>query len=272
MSQQEMAERAHSLISGSKIVRFMCCPSSINKDERDLIDTSPKTAAKEGEKAHDFAEQCLLHGEEALAECRNKLMRSGAMAYREFIRSQARDESGISTERFVCMGYNFGLPNNAIGGYYDAMYEDKNFLHLFDYKFGFHIVEPNTPQLTFYVLARLMGEAFDQGELPFGTTEIKGAVKELVGRRVMKQSIIQPKRKDGIVHTYELSMSELFAFIDKMWKAVDGYCESNGRFVPEQTIGNEYCKYCEKRLFCKNAMIDPSVMDAAPKFKFARRE
>ena len=274
MSQQEMAERAHSPISGSKIERFLCCPTSFHKDERDLPDTSPKNAAKEGERAHDLAEQCLLTGEDAVADCRNSLMRSGAIAYRNFIRANAsEDDSRITTEQFVCMGANFGLPPQYIGGYYDAMYDGDETLHLFDYKFGFHVVEPNTRQLTFYILAKLMTDMWNKDHsLPFGIREICEACADEASRRTFKQSIIQPKRKDGIAHTYELSLIELKQFAIDLWDSVGRYVDSP-RFLEKDTKPNAYCKYCEKRLFCPN--VDRGVLDldpnVAPKFHFERK-
>lgn len=254
----EVIIRPHSPISGSRIVRFLACPTSFYKTEKDLIDTSPKTAAIEGERAHDLAEKTLLEGESALEGCRNKLMIEGARIYSTFIRSMFRDISHITTERFVCMGDSFGFAEDSyIGGYYDALGVDRGrkLLWVFDYKFGFHVVEPNTPQLTFYILAILLKASKEiHLEFPIWKDEICEYIDTYYKDWTFKQTIVQPKRKDEAIHTYELSVDELKEFVRKMCDAVEIY-QDNQAFDDSTCHGNKLCQYCEKRLFCKKSPV-----------------
>jgi hypothetical protein len=140
-----------------------------------------------------------------------------------------------------------------IGGYYDAFYEDETSIHAFDYKFGMHVVEPDTPLLTFYILAKALDSMWDNGLLPVWRDEIKTAVYDWIGARSIRQSIIQPKRTDGAIHTCVLSMEEIGDFIDKMCDSVEIYSDV-GRFDQSLTRENEYCRYCNKRNICSRAI------------------
>lgn len=248
----DMENRGHCPISGSKIHRFFECPTSFWPTPGDLPDTQSR-AAVEGERAHGYAEKAVWGGEEAIADCRNQLMRWGAMTYSSFIHTWSPDIKGLSTEVFVRMGGSFGLPLSEIGGYYDAFYEDESSIHAFDYKFGMHVVEPDTPQLTFYILAKALDSMWDNGLLPVWRDEIKTAVYDWIGVRSIRQSIIQPKRTDGAIHTCVLSMEEIGDFIDKMCDSVEIYSDV-GRFDQSLTRENEYCRYCNKRNICSRAI------------------
>ena len=247
---QSMEDRGHCPISGSKIARFFACPTSFWPTPDDIEDTQSRAAA-EGERAHGFAERAVWGGEEAIPDCKNQLMRWGAVTYSSFIQTWSPDIKGLSTEEFVRMGGNFGLDLSHIGGYYDAFYQDEESIHVFDYKFGMHVVEPDTPQLTFYILAKALDEIWESGELPVWKDEIIAAVCKWVGDRTMRQSIIQPKRKDGAIHTYILPLEELCHFIERFCDSVQIYVDA-GKFEPTINTPNEYCRYCNKRNICKS--------------------
>lgn len=251
-AQNQTQNRGHCPISGSKIHRFFECPTSIWPTPDDIPDTQSR-AALEGERAHEWAEKAIWGGEDAIAECKNQLMRWGAMTYATFIQTWSPNINGLATERFVCMGASFGLDISAIGGYYDAFYEDEKSIHVFDYKFGLHVVEPDTPQLTFYVLAHALQSIWQDGRLPVWKDEIRTAVYDWVGDRKIQQSIIQPKRTDGAIHTHVLGLEELGVFIERMCDSVQIY-EDVGKFDDNLTHGNEYCRYCNKRNICKSAI------------------
>lgn len=265
----EVIVRPHSPISGSKIKRFLKCPTSFIPDDRDLADTSPKTAAIEGERAHDLAEKYTLEGAEALKGVRNKLMVSGAKMYGDFIHGQA-GESTILTEQFVQMGWNFGFVDDAtIGGYYDAAVLDKsnNRLLLFDYKFGFHVVESDTPQLTFYILAILLGDMRESDELPVWKDETNLAL-DAYADWTFTQSIIQPKRKDGTIHTTEITIDDIKKFAGEMFDAVAIYQDASA-FDDGSCHSNPECRYCPKRTFCVKCQTADEVSGVG--FNFDKR-
>ena len=79
--EQTTAERPHCVISGSKMKQFLACPTYLYAHPDDLVDDRPKTAAEEGERAHDLAERCFWDGEAAFKGCRNKRMMEGARLY-----------------------------------------------------------------------------------------------------------------------------------------------------------------------------------------------
>lgn len=247
----EVIERPHSPISGSKIKQFMHCPTSFWPHPDDLVDTSPKTAAIEGERAHDLAERCVYEGESALEGCRNKLMCFGAKSYAEYIRANGGD---ITTEQFIAFGNSFGFAdNNYVGGYYDAMAVYDDCLHVYDYKFGFHVVESDTPQLTFYILGKIISDSVSKRDfLPVWAEEIAEAIK-FYDLKTFRQTIVQPKRKDGIIHTSEITQEQLIDFASDMCGAVMRYQDS-GKFIDSDCEGNEYCKYCLKRLICSKCL------------------
>lgn len=252
----EVVVRPHSPISGSKIKRFLCCPTSFHKTPDDIPDTSPKTAAIEGEKAHDLAEQCLWEGESVLEKCGNKQMRDGARMYADYITSQVTSKWEVETERFLYMGDNFGfLDKDYIGGYYDALWYSpaQKTIHVFDYKFGFHVVEADTPQLTFYILAQILVYAREHhNESPWWREEIHDYLDRRYRNWTFKQTIVQPKRKDQQIHTYSLTLDKLHEFVDRMCDSVELYQDTMD-FDQTTCNTNPLCKYCEKRLICDKA-------------------
>lgn len=267
----EIVVRPHSPISGSKIKRFLKCPTSFYKTDNDMIDTNPKTAAIEGERAHDLAEKTFWEGSSALDGVRNKMMINGAMIYAQTIRAEAIRDCEVRTEGFLYMGDNFGFDKDYIGGYFDACWfsRAKRVCHMFDYKFGIHVVEPDTPQLTFYILAQLLVDARENfGELPVWEDEILSYLDNFK-QWSFRQTIVQPKRKDGVVHTHELPFSNLKQFVRDMCRSVAIY-QDTGKFDDKTCESNPDCKYCEKRLFCKKA---PAMAEASSfAFKFDKKE
>ena len=96
---------------------------------------------------------------------------------------------------------------------------------------------------------------WDNGLLPVWRDEIKTYVYDWVGTRIIRQSIIQPKRTDGAIHTHVLPLIELGEFIDKMCDSVEQYADV-GRFDDRLCNPNEYCRYCNKRNICRHAIAN----------------
>lgn len=279
---EEMQERAHSPISGSRMPRFMVCPISFVKDDRDFVDNRPKTAAIEGERAHDVAEREVLRRFESRLAPGNAVsgaldegddvtpsMKRGAGVYADAI-GDALEEGGddalVMTERFVAMGANFGGDSSNLGGYFDAMvYSIKaRYLHIIDYKFGRHVVKPDTPQLTFYILATLIG-GLDELR---GSIEILDYVQRWYGDWTFKQTIVQPRDPCEPVKTYALEFEKLCTFAQCLERCFDVWkCESE--FKTALTRPSEHCKYCEKRLICPNSSLDLGIKCG---FTFEKRE
>lgn len=279
---EEMQVRAHSPISGSRMPRFMVCPISFVKDSRDLVDDRPKTAAIEGERAHDVAERAVLRRFAArLADGNASLedvaigeddatpsMAKGGELYADTI-GEALDEAGdgalVMTERFVAMGANFGGDALNLGGYFDAMVRsDKaRYLHVIDYKFGRHVVQPDTPQLTFYILAMLIGGR----EGVVGSMAILEYIQREYGDWTFKQTIVQPKDLCEPVKTYVLEFENLCTFAQHLERCFDVW-KYESEFKTALTHPSEHCKYCEKRLICPNSSLDLGVKCA---FTFEKR-
>lgn len=251
MEDTTTSNRGHCTISGSKIARFLSCPTSFWPTPDDLPETQSRAAA-EGERAHDWAEKAVWGGEESIADCRNQLMRWGAMTYSSFIHVWSPKIENLRTENFVQMGANFGLDVNAIGGYYDAFYEDEKSIHVFDYKFGMHVVEPDSLQLTFYIVCKALDDMLKDGRLPVWRDEIRTALYDWIGYRTIRQTIVQPKRKDGAIHTHIVPMEDIGKFVEKFCDSVEIYTHY-GRFVDNINQSNDQCIWCNKREICKAA-------------------
>lgn len=261
----EVIERPHCVISGSKMKQFLACPTHLYEHPDDLIDDRPKTAAMEGERAHDLAERAFWEGESAFDGCRNKRMIEGATLYAQTLCDIASwtecviDRSKvISTEQFVTMGEHFGFRDSQfVGGYYDAMCYDpkRRYIHCVDYKFGLHVVEPDTPQLTFYILAVILKRAREEfGEMPIWKEEICDFIERVYGDWAFAQTIVQPKRTTAPVNTFELSLNDLKDFVCKFCDAVAIYQDA-GKFEDATCHTNSYCKYCPKARICAHSAM-----------------
>lgn len=251
----DVIERPHCTISGSKMKQFLACPTHLYPHPDDIPDDRPKTAAQEGERAHDLAEQAFWKGDAAFEGCRNKRMIEGARLYRLTLRDIcATRPAGMKTEQFVTMGEHFGFVESAfVGGYYDALYFDpmSATCHCIDYKFGYHLVEPATPQLTFYILASILQYAREADEvMPIWEDEIIEYIRSAFGDWTFAQTIVQPKRSGAPVNTHKLSREELEKFVHDFCRATAIYQDA-GKFDDSTCHPNDYCQYCPKARICR---------------------
>lgn len=274
----EMQVRGHSEVSGSKMKRFLICPISYRPDERDVVDNSPKTAAIEGERAHDIAErmawgEVVEVGEEE--DVTPSMVRGGEL-YRDAIAScveeHEADGAVLKTEQHVSMGEHFSSTPDNLGGYYDAMVVWRGGVHVFDYKFGRHIVDPDTPQLTFYIVAMLLTMARRKGVRDLDTpASICEWLRENCGDFSFEQTIVQPKNIAEPVRTYAITIDEICAFVESLDAAMSVWL-NNPVFNEELANGNIHaCKWCEKRTFCTRSVCRPSDYFLTPEecqFKF----
>lgn len=255
----EVIERPHCVISGSKMKQFLACPTHLYAHPDDLIDDRPKTAAEEGERAHDLAERAFWEGDAAFEGCRNKRMIEGAKLYREALETICgEDKRGVTTEQFLTMGEHFGFEDSQfVGGYYDAMYvsEERKVIHCADYKFGLHVVEPDTPQLTFYILAMILKRAREKFEvMPIWDDEIIAHIRTYYEGWAFAQTIVQPKRVNAPTNIYPLPQDALEKFVRDFCAAVAIYQDS-GRFDDSTCHTNGYCKYCPKARICSKSAV-----------------
>lgn len=251
-------ERPHCIISGSKMKQFLACPTYLYAHPDDLVDDRPKTAAEEGERAHDLAERCFWDGEAAFKGCRNKRMMEGARLYAQTLLALSEGvKENVRTEQFVTMGEHFGFfDSQFVGGYYDAMVidESRKLLHCADYKFGFHVVEPTTPQLTFYILALILQRARERyGVMPIWEEEIVAHIREHYGDWHFGQTIVQPKREEP-VNTWEPTVDDICDFVRAFCRATMVYQDA-GRFDDATCHTNGYCKYCAKARICAQSAM-----------------
>lgn len=253
----DVIERPHCVISGSKMKQFLACPTHLYAHPDDLVDDRPKTAAQEGERAHDLAERCFWDGDAAFEGCRNKRMMAGARLYAETLDSVGPREC-LKTEQFVTMGEHFGFYDSEyVGGYYDAMCvsEDWKVIHCVDYKFGLHVVEPDTPQLTFYILAEILVRARERFcVMPIWEDEIIAHIRAHYRDWVFYQTIVQPKRSAAPVNCHTLSHDELENFVHDFCRAVAVY-QDVGHFDDSTCRTNSYCKYCPKARICTKSSM-----------------
>lgn len=202
----------------SSAARWMQCPGSVAMCERYPGEDSE--ASREGTAAHAAAVEYLTHG--TIPE--DDEMRAGAELFAEAI---GPERSSLMLETFTTIPYVH--PEN--GGTPDAWRLFGNIIDVWDYKFGFGVVE-----------------VFENWQLLDYAVGIVGNLQLPPDSPVrIRLTVVQPRvsHRDGPVRTWELSMRELIEYADLLKAGAHAAMEPD---APCDT-GDE-CKYCSARHAC----------------------
>lgn len=209
------APAAHAILAPSAASRWVACPGSIRMSAGIV---EPQTdAAAEGELAHVVCE-AMLFGRETPADATDEMI-DGAIAYVEYIRSKV-DVSQLRVEERVAGVHpeNWGTP--------DAWHLTDTELHVFDYKFGYGVVDPYRNFQLLNYAAGIIGKTPDM---------------------MIHLHIIQPRayHRNGICRSWSITSDSAFGMFDQLASACIEAMRDDAK-----CFTGEHCAHCPGRYRC----------------------
>lgn len=207
--------RDHAILAPSSAARWIDCPGSIRMSAGI---TEPQTdAAAEGELAHAVCEATLL-GTTMPTDATEEMI-DGAIIYADYVRSVAPIETAHVEERVAGVHpENWGTP--------DLWHLTDDTLHVFDYKFGYGVVEPYRNWQLLNYAAGIIGKTPDM---------------------MIHLHIIQPRayHRRGVCRSWSITSDGAFLMFDQLASACIEAMREDA-----STYSGEYCNHCPGRYRC----------------------
>lgn len=218
--------RAHALFGPSSAHRWLNCPASIRiaEEHADILEKiesrKDKRAAEEGTLAHAFLESLLTVG--AIREYIDHWMEGHVRWAAEEIKRCQGDEGSLKVESKVSI-------NADIWGTADAIVEDAENLHIFDFKYGRHpVLAQENKQLGLYAIAASNGRLWHT-------------------RRVTLH-ILQPRiERNGEEHRVH-SMWE--APVEWLYDLQRNAIRAASSYQTAEPVMGDHCTFCPAKGFC----------------------
>lgn len=211
----------HARLSASKSHRWINCPASIYAC-KDISD-SPGAAALEGTKAHAIVEKMLKNEP---YECNDAEMLQHCQYYVDYVLSfpgELRVEQRVSYAHLTSVAVDEKQNEDSFGTA-DAVVESKEYIDVFDFKYGLSKVNAiENSQMLLYGLG-------------------------LQTNKKLRLHIIQP-RIDW-VSTWEPSLEYIEQFVSRVQQAAKEI-QSSYKGVQVKFDAGSWCKYCPLRYTCK---------------------
>lgn len=216
-------------IRPSGMARTVACPGSLIMQEKHPVDND---AGKEGDAAH-YVGACMLKGQpygktDPAGTFITEEMTRHAEFYANYIKSIA-PQTDIKVEETIKLE---SIHPTECGGTSDVTYFNTNtrMLHIFDFKYGFGIVE-----------------AFENWQCLAYASGILGIAEQLNNQLDIYIHIIQPRayHVSGPVRTWHLTLEQLKPYVAIMRDVAEAALSEN----PVCRVGSG-CKNCEARAVC----------------------
>lgn len=215
-----MSDREHAKFAPSSAARWVACPGSILISEG--IVEPPSESSIEGELAHAVAE-AALRGDPPPTDATDEMI-DGALIYADYVRSIVPNLSSLHIEERVAGVHpeNWGTP--------DAWGMSDDTLHIFDYKFGYGVVDPYRNFQLLNYAAGIIGKIPDM---------------------MIHLHIIQPRayHRDGVCRSWSITSDGAFGIFDQLASAV-----LEGLRNDAKCYSGPHCDHCPGRYRCSTLL------------------